>query len=60
MLVLSLKPGERIQIGDHISIVVKSIRPGVVRLGIEAPKEITVLCDDAQRTAQRANKARKR
>lgn len=42
MLVLSRKKDERIVIGDNVSICVVEIRHDKVRLGIEAPPEITV------------------
>jgi len=42
MLVLSRKKDEKIVIGDQISIMVIEIRGDKVRLGIDAPKEITV------------------
>ena len=42
MLVLSRKKDEKIIIGDQISIMVIEIRGDKVRLGIDAPKEITV------------------
>lgn len=42
MLVLSRKEQERILIGDDIEIVVVQCRDGRARLGIEAPKEISV------------------
>ena len=43
MLVLSRKVGERIQIGDHITVTVVRIQgPTGVRLGIEAPPEMAV------------------
>lgn len=42
MLVLSRKKDEKIIIGDHITIMVIEIRGDKVRLGIEAPKDITV------------------
>jgi carbon storage regulator len=42
MLVLSRKTGQRIQIGDDITIVVSSIRGGQVRLGVDAPKDVGV------------------
>jgi len=43
MLVLSRKKGEKIDIGDNITIIVLDIRGGQVKLGIEAPKDVTVL-----------------
>jgi len=43
MLCLSRHPGERITIGDDISVTVLAIKDnGSVRLGIEAPPEIPV------------------
>jgi carbon storage regulator len=42
MLVLSRKKDEKIVIGDNITVMVIEIRGDKVRLGIEAPKEITV------------------
>jgi carbon storage regulator len=42
MLVLSRKIGEVITIGNSISVRVLSFDRGVVRLGIEAPKNIPV------------------
>lgn len=42
MLVLSRKKDEKIVIGDSISIMIVEIRGDKVRLGIEAPREVTV------------------
>lgn len=42
MLVLSRKRDERIMIGDEISLLVVDIRGDKVRLGIEAPSNVTV------------------
>lgn len=42
MLVLSRKIGEVITIGNDVKITVLSFDRGVVRLGIEAPKNIPV------------------
>ncbi|MDP3882800.1 MAG: carbon storage regulator CsrA [Candidatus Staskawiczbacteria bacterium] len=42
MLVLSRKKNESIVINDDITIVVVEIRGDKVRLGVEAPKEVTV------------------
>ena len=43
MLVLSRKVGERILIGDKISVTVVRITGGGVRIGVEAPPEMTVI-----------------
>lgn len=47
MLVLSRRQDTWIEIGDDIRIKVVEIRPNLVRLGIEAPKDVRILRDDA-------------
>ncbi len=42
MLVLSRKEGQSIFIGDDVRITILSSKGGKVRVGIEAPKNITV------------------
>ncbi|WP_145229018.1 carbon storage regulator CsrA [Gimesia algae] len=42
MLVLSRKKDEKIIIGDSITLMVIEIKNDKVRLGIEAPKDVTV------------------
>jgi len=42
MLVLSRKKNESIIINDNITVIVIEIRGDKVRLGIEAPKDVTV------------------
>ncbi|MCA8988306.1 MAG: carbon storage regulator CsrA [Planctomycetaceae bacterium] len=42
MLVLSRKQDEKIIIGDNISLMVISIQGDKVRLGIEAPKDVSI------------------
>lgn len=46
MLVLSRKVGERILIGDQIAITVVRLAQGGVRLGIEAPAELSVVREE--------------
>jgi carbon storage regulator len=42
MLVLSRKKDESIIINDHIRVTIVEIRGDKVRLGIDAPKEVSV------------------
>jgi len=42
MLILTRRIGERILIGDDISITVLGVRGNQVRLGIDAPAEVAV------------------
>ena len=42
MLVLTRKPNQAIVIGDNIRVFVVSVDRDQVRLGIEAPRDVTV------------------
>ena len=46
MLVLSRKPGERILIGEEITVTVVRIGPNNVRLGIEAPRAMNIVREE--------------
>ena len=52
MLVLSRKVGERIQVGDEITITVVRIAGGSVRLGVEAPKTMPIAREELQDSLQ--------
>lgn len=54
MLVLSRKIGERILIGDKVSVTVVKIGHGGVRLGVEAPPEMSVVREELAKEIQRA------
>ena len=49
MLVLSRKVGERILIGDNVSVTVVRIVGGGVRLGIQAPPEMAVVREELKK-----------
>lgn len=49
MLVLTRKLNERIVIGDNIRITVVEIRGHSVRLGFEAPSDVTILREELRR-----------
>jgi carbon storage regulator len=42
LLVLTRKVGEKIQIGDSISVLIMDVKGKQVRLGIEAPSDVKV------------------
>lgn len=55
MLVLTRKRDESIIIGDNIIITVIGIRGDKVRLGIEAPKEVSIHRKEVYEAIQREN-----
>ena len=52
MLVIRRHPGEAIQIGDEVEIVVMECGAGRVKLGIRAPKEIAVVRAEVRQTRE--------
>lgn len=56
MLVLTRKLGETIVIGDDIVVKVVDIHGKQIRLGIEAPKEITIFRGEIYDRIQEENK----
>lgn len=46
MLVLTRTPGDRIRIGDTITVTVLEVRGDHVRIGIDAPRDVTVHRDE--------------
>ncbi len=57
MLVLSRKQNEKIVIGDSITLMVIDIRGDKVRLGIDAPKNVTVHRQEVYEMIQRQDPA---
>jgi carbon storage regulator len=45
VLILNVKEGEKVLIGENISVLLVELRRGQIRLGIEAPKDVLVLRD---------------
>ena len=56
MLVLSRKEGERIRIGDKITVTVLELRGDKVRIGIEAPETVSVHRQEVYEKIQREKK----
>ena len=55
MLVLSRKLDESIVIGDDITVKIISIDKGIVKIGIEAPKNITIVRNELLEDVKDAN-----
>lgn len=53
MLVLTRKEGQRIQIGNDISITVVAIRGKSVRLGFDGPDHVTINREEIHRRLAR-------
>ena len=50
MLVLSRKPLQSIMIGPDIKVTVVKLERNQVRIGIEAPRDVTILRDELYET----------
>lgn len=59
MLVLSRQKDESIIIGDDVEITIVDVRGDKVRLGISAPKDITVHRKEVYEAIQREKAAKK-
>ena len=46
MLVLSRKPGERVMIGENVTVTIVRIGPNSVRLGIDAPRDLNIVREE--------------
>lgn len=55
MLVLTRKSGEEVLIGDHIKVVIVEVKGNQVKLGIEAPADVTVYREEVYRKIQEEN-----
>lgn len=42
MLILTRRPGERLCIGDNVTVTVLAVKGSQVRIGIEAPRHVAV------------------
>ena len=42
MLVLSRKPGEALRVGEEVEITIVEVKGDMVRLGIQAPRDVQV------------------
>jgi carbon storage regulator len=56
MLVLTRRAGESVMIGDNVIITVLEARGDVIRLGIQAPRDVQVHREEVYRELQAANR----
>ena len=57
MLVLARKLNESIVIGEDITVKVVSVENGVVKLGIDAPREVSIIRSELIQEVTASNKA---
>ena len=57
MLVITRKPGERICLGDDVTVTVLEISGSTVRIGIEAPAEIPIYRHEIWAAVKEENRA---
>lgn len=57
MLVLTRKAGQNLVIGDNITVKILEIKGDTIKLGIEAPREVTVHRQEVFEAIKQANKA---
>lgn len=58
MLILTRRVGETLNIGDDITITVLGVQGGQVRLGVNAPKEVTVHREEIYNKIQAEKRAK--
>jgi carbon storage regulator len=57
MLVLNRKIGESLIIGDNIEIKILEIQDGKIKIGIEAPREVSILRKEVYDAVKAENEA---
>ena len=55
MLILTRRVGENVIVGDDIVVSVIDVRGDAVRIGIQAPRSVSVHREEVYRELQRAN-----
>ena len=55
MLILSRKKGQKLLIGDNIEITITDVDNGVVKIGVEAPKDISILREELYKELREQN-----
>jgi carbon storage regulator len=57
MLILARRPGERVVIGDEILVTVMEVSASTVRLGIEAPRGVSIFREEIWLAVKEENRA---
>lgn len=57
MLIITRKKGESLMIGRDIEITISKIEDGSVKIGIKAPKEVTILRKEIYEEVENENMA---
>jgi len=55
MLILTRKTGEKVKLGNDIDVTVLEIDKGSVKIGFDAPKEVTILRHEVHDSIQQKN-----
>ena len=56
MLIITRKKGESLMIGDDIEITISKIEDGSVKIGIQAPRNVTILRKELYDQVEQENK----
>lgn len=59
MLMMTRKPGEGFRIGENIRVVVAGVVEGCAKIGVDAPREIEILRDNAKKKAAKKSEMEK-
>lgn len=57
MLIITRKKGESLMIGEDIEIIISKIDDGSVKIGIKAPKDVSILRKELYEEVEQENKA---
>ena len=55
MLILTRRVGETLMIGDEITVTVLAVRGNQVRIGVSAPKDVSVHREEIYRRIKKEN-----
>jgi carbon storage regulator len=55
MLILTRRNGESLKIGDNVTVTILTVRGNQVRIGVEAPRDVTVHRKEVYERIQRGN-----